>query len=181
MLSILEASKNPNFPAEVVLVLSNRADAKGLKTAQSSGIPTELIEHKEFNTREDFEDEIQDRLESYDIDMIVLAGFMRILTGSFIEHWPDKIINIHPSLLPAYKGLHTHQRAIDDGQKEGGCSVHFVIPDLDSGPVILQKRVPIMDNDTAEALSARVLEQEHLAYPEAIQIVAGSFFEKKLD
>ncbi len=172
MLSILDACKNPDYPAEIVLVLSNRPDAKGLVSAQEAGIPTEVVDHKDFENREDFEDEIQDRLENYDIDLIVLAGFMRILTSGFVENWPDRMINIHPSLLPDYKGLNTHQRAIDDGKKEAGCSVHFVIPDLDSGPVILQKRVPIMDDDTADTLADRVLEQEHIAYPEAIRILA---------
>lgn len=172
MLSILDACKNPDYPAEIVLVLSNRPDAKGLVSAQETGIQTEIVNHKDFENREDFEDEIQERLENYDIDLIVLAGFMRILTSSFVENWPDRMINIHPSLLPDYKGLNTHQRAIDDGKKEAGCSVHFVIPDLDSGPVILQKRVPIMDDDTADTLADRVLEQEHIAYPEAIRILA---------
>jgi len=172
MLSILDACKNPDYPAEIVLVLSNRPDAKGLVSAQEAGIPTEVVDHKDFENREDFEDEIQERLENYDIDLIVLAGFMRILTSGFVENWPDRMINIHPSLLPDYKGLNTHQRAIDDGKKEAGCSVHFVIPDLDSGPVILQKRVPIMDDDTADTLADRVLEQEHIAYPEAIRILA---------
>lgn len=172
MLSILDECKNPDYPAEIVLVLSNRPDAKGLVSAQEAGIPTEIVNHKDFENREDFEDEIQERLENYDIDLIVLAGFMRILTSGFVENWPDRMINIHPSLLPDYKGLNTHQRAIDDGKKEAGCSVHFVIPDLDSGPVILQKRVPIMDDDTADTLADRVLEQEHIAYPEAIRILA---------
>lgn len=173
MLSILKACEDPNFPAEVVLVLSNRPDAKGLEAAKSAGIPTEVVDHKDFDSREDFEDEIQERLDHYDIDLIVLAGFMRILTASFVEQWPDQIINIHPSLLPDYKGLNTHARAIADGQKEAGCSVHFVIPDLDSGPVILQKRVPILKDDTPDTLAGRVLEQEHIAYPEAIKIIAS--------
>jgi len=174
MLSILEACKSPNFPAEIVLVLSNRPDAKGLALAENLDIPTECVDHKTFDTREFFELEISSRLKNYDIDFIILAGFMRIFTASFVAQWPKKILNIHPSLLPAYKGLNTHQRAIDDGQPEAGCSVHFVTPDLDSGPVILQKRVPILPNDTSESLSKRVLEQEHLAYAEAIQIVASS-------
>ncbi len=174
MLSILEACKSSDFPAEIVLVLSNRPDAKGLTLAESLNIPTECVDHKTFDTREIFETEISSRLQKYDIDFIVLAGFMRILTASFVAQWPKKILNIHPSLLPAYKGLNTHQRAIDDGQSEAGCSVHFVTPDLDSGPVIVQKRVSIRPGDTSESLSKRVLEQEHLAYPEAIQIVATS-------
>lgn len=172
MLSILEACKTHDFPAEIVLVLSNRPDAPGITTAQDAGIATEVIDHKLFESREDFEDEISERLEKHDIDLIVLAGFMRVLTPSFVEQWPDKIINIHPSLLPDYKGLNTHARAIADGKAEAGCTVHFVIPDLDSGPTILQKRVPILDDDTPESLEKRVLEQEHIAYPQAIRIIA---------
>ncbi len=173
MLSILEACKDDAYPAEIVLVLTNRPDAKGIDIAKEHGIPTEIIDHKAFSSREDFEDEISERLENYDIDLIILAGFMRILTASFVEQWPDQIINIHPSLLPDYKGLDTHARAIADGKTEAGCTVHFVIPDLDSGPNILQRRVPILDGDTPETLAERVLEQEHKIYPEAIKIIAG--------
>lgn len=174
MLSILEACKNTDYPAEIVLVLSNRPDAQGLVSAKNAGIQTEVVDHTQFESREDFEDEIQDRLEKYDIDLIVLAGFMRVLTEGFVTQWPDRMINIHPSLLPDYKGLNTHARAIEDGQKEAGCTVHFVTPDLDSGPTILQKRVPIFEDDTAERLAARVLEQEHIAYPQAIELLANS-------
>ncbi len=174
MLAILNACKNADYPAEISLVLSNNPDALGIKTAQENNIPTEIVNHKDFSTREDFESEIIARLEKYEIDLIVLAGFMRILTPFFIEKFPDQIINIHPSLLPDYKGLNTHERAINDGKKEAGCSIHFVNADLDSGPVILQKRVPIISGDTPETLANRVLEQEHKAYPEAIKIIASS-------
>ncbi len=172
MLSILEACKDPDFPAEISVVLSNRPEAQGIKTAQDHGIATEIIDHKAYATREDFEDVILKRLKNHPVDLIVLAGFMRILTAHFIRKWPDKIINIHPSLLPDYKGLNTHARAINDGKKEAGCTVHYVIPDLDSGSIILQKRIPILDGDTPDSLSNRVLEQEHIAYPEAIKIIA---------
>ncbi len=175
MLSIIEACKAADFPAEISVVLSNNPNAQGLISAKECAIATEIINHKEYKTREDFESEIENRLENYDVDLIVLAGFMRILTASFTDKWLDKIINIHPSLLPDYKGLNTHERAINDGKKEGGCTVHFVNADLDSGPVILQKRVPILEGDTADILAARVLEQEHKAYPEAIKIIASSF------
>tara|TARA_R110001592_G_scaffold3525_34_gene20237 strand:- start:8890 stop:9489 length:600 start_codon:yes stop_codon:yes gene_type:complete len=174
MRSIMAACAQADYPAEISMVLSNRADSKGLAFAKENGIPTEYVDHKAYETREEFEDEIQDRLKNYDIDLIVLAGFMRILTGSFVEQWPDQIINIHPSLLPDYKGLHTHERAINDGKTEAGCTVHFVIPDLDSGPIIAQNRVPILKGDTPKTLSARVLEQEHLIYPEAIKLLAAS-------
>ncbi|MGH1456638.1 MAG: phosphoribosylglycinamide formyltransferase [Alphaproteobacteria bacterium] len=172
MLSILEACKDPEFPAEIVLVLSNRPDAKGLISAANADIPTEMVDHKNYDSREAFENEIQKRLEKYNIDLIVLAGFMRVLTSHFVEEWSDRVINIHPSLLPDYKGLNTHERAINDGKAEAGCSVHYVIPDLDSGKVILQKHVPILDGDTPESLANRVLEQEHIAYPEAIRLIS---------
>lgn len=172
MRSIMRACEYPDFPAEISVVLSNRPNSEGLDLANQAGIPTEVVDHKQYDTREAFEDEIQERLQNYDVDMIVLAGFMRILTASFVEQWPDQIINIHPSLLPDYKGLNTHERAISDGQKEAGCTVHFVIPDLDSGPIIAQRRVPIKNGDTPDSLAARVLEQEHEIYPEAIKLIA---------
>ncbi len=174
MRSIMEACAQEDYPAEICLVLSNRPNAGGIDLAKDAGIPTEIVDHKDFETREDFEDEISERLENYEIDLIVLAGFMRILTASFVEKWPDQMINIHPSLLPDYKGLDTHARAIADGKTEGGCTVHFVTPDLDSGPNILQRRVPIHDNDTPETLAKRVLVQEHEIYPEAIKIIASA-------
>ncbi len=173
MRSIMKACEDENFPAKIELVLSNRPDAKGLDFAKKNNVPTEIVDHKRYNTRKDFEDEILKRLNKYDIDLIVLAGFMRILTPNFVEKYPDKIINIHPSLLPDYKGLNTHERAIEDGKKHAGCTVHFVVPDLDSGPIILQKRVPILENDTPDTLSKRVLEQEHIIYPKAIKLIAN--------
>ena len=172
MRSIVEQSKSADFPAQVGVVLSNRPDAPGIDYAKSQNIPTEIVDHKSFTSREAFEAEIQTRLAKYDIDLIVLAGFLRVLTASFIEKWPNRIINIHPSLLPDYKGLHTHERAIADGKTEGGCTVHFVVPEIDSGEIIIQKRVPIIPGDTPDTLSARVLEQEHIAYPEAIRKIA---------
>lgn len=174
MLSIMEASKAADFPAEISVVLSNRPNAGGIALAQDAGIATEIVDHKKFKSRENFENEIQKRLENYDVDLIILAGFMRILTPSFVEGWPDQMINIHPSLLPDYKGLNTHARAINDGKTESGCTVHFVSEDLDSGAIILQKRVAIHTDDTPETLAARILEQEHQAYPEAIRIIASS-------
>ncbi len=172
MRSIMKACEDSDFPAQIELVLSNRPDAKGIDLAKDNSIPTEIVNHKLYNSREEFEDEILKRLEKYDIDLIVLAGFMRILTSHFIEKYPNRIINIHPSLLPEYKGLNTHERAIKDGKKEAGCTVHFVIPDLDSGSIIAQRKVPILDNDTPDTLAQRVLEQEHIIYPEAIKLIA---------
>ena len=174
MLSIMEACKAPDFPAEISVVLSNNPDAAGLVSAHDAGIATEIVNHKEFKTRKDFEDEINKRLKNHKIDLIILAGFMRILTPSFTEKWLGKIINIHPSLLPDYKGLNTHARAINDGKKESGCTVHFVNAELDSGSIILQKSVPILSDDTPDILAARILEQEHKAYPQAIRILASS-------
>ncbi len=173
MLSIMEACKATDFPAEISVVLSNNPTAQGIISAQNAAIATEIVNHKEYKSREDFEDEITQRLENHEVDLIVLAGFMRILTSSFTDKWEGRIINIHPSLLPDYKGLNTHERAINDGKKEAGCTVHFVNEELDSGAIILQKRVPIIDGDTPDSLSARVLKQEHKAYPEAIKILAA--------
>ena len=174
MHSIMKACEDSSYPAEISVVLSNKAEAEGLEIAKKAGIATEIVDHTAYETREDFEDEIQERLQNYDVDLIVLAGFMRILTASFVEEWPDQIINIHPSLLPDYKGLNTHARAIEDGRKEAGCTVHFVTADLDSGPTIAQRRVPIESDDTPETLAARVLVQEHDIYPEAIELLAQS-------
>ncbi len=174
MRSILEASRLRDFPAEISLVLSNRPDAPGLLIAQEAGIAAEMVDHTQYASRADFEAEISRRLADYEIDLIILAGFLRILTASFVEQWPRKIINIHPSLLPDYKGTNTHQRALDDGRSEAGCTVHYVIPELDSGEIIVQKRVPILPDDTAESLAARVLVEEHKIYPEAIRHIAGA-------
>ncbi len=172
MRSIMEACKKSDFPAEISVVLSNRPNAAGLKVAADAGIATEIVDHKLFDSREAFEAAVSDRLEHYDVDLIILAGFLRILTSSFVEQWPNQIINIHPSLLPDYKGINTHERAIADGRDEAGCTVHYVIPELDSGEIIAQVRVPILKDDTPETLAARVLVEEHKIYPVAIETVA---------
>lgn len=174
MLSIMEACKATDFPAEISVVLSNRPDANGIVLAQKAKIKTEIVDHKAFENRETFEAEIQARLANHNVDLIILAGFMRILTPSFVGKWSDKMINIHPSLLPDYKGLNTYERAINDEKTESGCTVHFVSADLDSGAIILQKHVAIHKDDTPDTLAARILEQEHKAYPEAIKIIASS-------
>lgn len=173
MQTLAEACQDAGFPGEIVVVLSNRPDAAGLAYAQSAGIPTECVDHKLYGSREDFEREIQKRLAQYSIDYIILAGFMRVLTAGFVNLWPGKIINIHPSLLPDYKGTNTHARVLEDGRSETGCTVHFVVPELDSGKTIIQKRVPVLPGDTPEILASRVLEQEHVAYPEAIRHLAA--------
>lgn len=173
MEALLQACADADYPAEVVLVLSNNPDAKGLETAAAAGIATEVVDHRNFKgDKAGFENAILATLDGYDIDLICLAGFMRLLSAEFIAHWQDKIINIHPSLLPAYKGLDTHARAIADGAQKAGCSVHFVVPEMDAGPIILQKEVVIDDGETADSLAAKVLVQEHIAYPEAVKLVA---------
>lgn len=166
--ALIDACQNPAFPAEIAVVISNVPDAYGLQRAQKAGIATRIVNHQDFQGKAAFEAAILDTLAEFEIDLICLAGFMRIISADFIARWPDKIINIHPSLLPAYKGLNTHERAISDGAKQAGCTVHYVIPEMDSGPIILQKSVDILPGDTPETLAARVLEQEHQAYPEAI-------------
>lgn len=170
--ALIDATKDPDFPAQIAVVISNVPDAKGLDKAGSHGIASVVINHHKFETRQDFENALSDSLTNYPVDLICLAGFMRILGSDFIRRWPEKIINIHPSLLPAYKGLNTHERVLQDGQKETGCTVHYVTPELDSGAPIIQKRVSVYPDDTPESLAARVLEQEHEAYPEAIRIWA---------
>lgn len=169
MQSIVKACQSGEIPAETSIIISNRADAAGLDFAQSKNIPTAVINHKDFSDRTAFEDALNEALRPHAIDLICLAGFMRVLTDHFIAKWPNKILNIHPSLLPKFKGLHPQKQALEAGENESGCSVHYVVPELDSGPVILQKAVPIIAGDTEESLSARILEQEHIAYPQAIR------------
>lgn len=151
--------------AEIVAVISNRPDAYGLTRAQNADIEAVCLDHKAYPSREQYDIELLKCIDSYQPDGVVLAGFMRILTPQFVEHYAGKLLNIHPSLLPKYKGLHTHQRAIDNGDKEHGVSVHFVTPELDGGPVIIQSRVPVFDGDSADDLAQRVQEQERRIYP----------------
>ena len=169
MISIVEATEDKNLPITVAAVISNRPDAAGINYAKKRGIATAIIDHKEFTSRELFDQALALEIDKYAPELIVLAGFMRILTTEFVEHFAGKLINIHPSLLPKFKGLHTHQRALDAGDKEHGASVHFVTAELDDGPVVLQARVPVLADDTASTLANRVLEQEHSLYPEAIR------------
>ncbi len=172
MMALVEAARDPAFPTEISCVVSNRADAKGLDFAAAHGIPTRVIDHKAFATREAFEAALDFHLRSMGVDIIALAGFMRVLTAGFIAGWEGRMINIHPSLLPAYKGLHTHERALAEGAKVHGCSVHMVTPELDGGPVLLQAQVPVLAGDTPETLSQRVLAQEHIIYPKALALLA---------
>jgi len=174
MRSLVSAAAHPDYPAEIALVLSNNADADGLAHARQAGIATEIVDHRQFASREDFEAELQNKLELHDIDLVCLAGFMRILTGAFVQRWTGRMINIHPSILPSYKGLHTHERALADGVKLHGCTVHYVAPEMDAGPIIIQAAVPVLVSDTADVLAARVLEQEHVIYAKALARVAAN-------
>lgn len=168
--ALIEACKQSDFPARIEVVLSNKPDAEGLKLAEQNGLPTYCVARKDFASKHDFEQAIIDTLAPHPIDLVCLAGFMAILSPHLINHFgANGIVNIHPSLLPDYKGLDTHKRALDDGKTEAGCTVHYVTPAVDAGEIILQKRVQILKNDTPETLAARVLDQEHIAYPEAIK------------
>ncbi|WP_404403731.1 phosphoribosylglycinamide formyltransferase [Pelagibacterium halotolerans] len=173
MTALIQAAKNPDYPAKIVGVFSNRAAAPGLEYARTEGIPTATLAQSKFETRLDFESALTGILEDWHADFICLAGFMRILTPEFTTHWQGKAINIHPSLLPKYRGLDTHARAIASGETEHGCSVHFVTPGLDEGPVIAQARVPVAPGDTPDTLAARVLIEEHKLYPEALRMLAS--------
>lgn len=167
--SNLQAIIDTDLPITIRAVISNRADAYGLTRAEQAGIPTAVLDHKAYPDRESYDAALQELIDSYQPGLLVLAGFMRILGDGFVRHYEGRMINIHPSLLPRYRGLDTHARAIEAGDAEAGCSVHFVTPELDSGPIIIQARVPILEGDTPETLAARVLEQEHRIYPEAIR------------
>lgn len=174
--ALIDACANPDFPARIALVLSNKEDAYGLTRAKNAGIPTHVISHRDYESREAFDDEMDQILCSEGVELICLAGFMRILSDGFVEKWQGKMINIHPSLLPKYKGLHTHQRAIKAGDAEAGCSVHWVVREVDGGEIIAQARVPVLSDDTPESLAARVLAEEHKLYPAALKkiIQAGA-------
>lgn len=173
MASLIAACKGKDYPADIVGVISNRQDALGLSVAAQAGIPTLVVDHSDFERREDFDAELTRRLEAFEADLVCLAGFMRLLTDGFVSQWHDKLINIHPSLLPAFKGLDPHTRALAMGIKITGCSVHFVRVELDSGPIIAQAAVPVFTGDTEETLSARVLAVEHKLYPHALALVAS--------
>jgi len=175
--AIIDACIEDSYPGEVVGVISNKEDAYGLTRAKNADIATVALSHKTFSSREDYDQALIKEIDAFDADLIVLAGFMRILTPSFVQHFQGKLLNIHPSLLPKYQGLNTHQRAIDAGDKEHGVSVHFVTEELDGGPVILQAKVPVFDGDVADDLAARVHEQEHRIYP----LVVKWFAEKRLE
>jgi phosphoribosylglycinamide formyltransferase 1 len=173
MAALIAAAAKPGYPAAITLVVANKADAGGLAKAKAAGIATAIIESQPFGKdREAFERALDARLRIDQIELICLAGFMRVLTPWFVGRWQGRMLNIHPSLLPAYKGLHTHERALADGAATHGCTVHWVVPDLDAGPVIMQAEVPVLGEDTAKTLAARVLIEEHRIYALALAQVA---------
>jgi phosphoribosylglycinamide formyltransferase-1 len=173
MLSLMAAARHPDYPAEIALVFSNKVDAPGLATAREAGIATAALSHRDHESREAFERAMQAVLEEHAIDLICLAGFMRLLTPWFVGQWQGRMLNIHPALLPSFRGLHTHERALQDGVKIHGATVHFVVPEMDAGPIIAQAAVPVVDGDTPQTLGARVLRQEHVIYPLALKLVAS--------
>lgn len=173
MAALIDAAKDKNYPAEIGLVVSNRSDAGGLQVARAADIDTEIVDHAAFGKdRAGFESALQAVLEKHRIDIVALAGFMRLLTAGFVEKWHGRILNIHPALLPAFKGLDTHKRALEAGVKTHGATVHFVVPEMDSGPIIAQGAVQVRPGDSEETLAARVLKVEHQLYPLALKLVA---------
>ncbi|MBC6905585.1 phosphoribosylglycinamide formyltransferase [Saccharophagus sp. K07] len=167
--ALIDAAANADYPAQIVAVISNKSDAYGLVRAQNSGIATAVLDHKAFASREEFDAALRDKIDSYQPDLVVLAGFMRILTADFVNHYLGRMLNIHPSLLPLYPGLHTHRRAIEAGDATHGATVHFVTAELDGGPAVVQAEVPVEQGDTEELLAKRVLAQEHRIYPLAVR------------
>jgi len=170
--ALIDACARPDFPASIALVVSNKLDAYGLTRAADAGIPTAVIGHRDYPDRPAFDAAVDKALRDAGVDFVCLAGFMRILSEGFVEAWQDRLINIHPSLLPAFKGLDTHQRALDAGVRITGCTVHFVRPAMDDGPIIAQAAVPVLPGDDADTLAARILESEHVIYPLALRLVA---------
>lgn len=171
MAALIDAAKAPDFPAEIALVLSSRPEAPGLTIARDQGIATQAIDHRVFETRAAFDNVVDVGLRARDIGIVCLAGFMRIFTDAFIEKWHGRIVNIHPSLLPAFKGRHPHRLALEAGVAISGCSVHFTIPELDAGPIIGQAAVPVHTGDTEPTLEARVLEAEHKLYAQCLRLL----------
>ncbi|MFO0998377.1 MAG: phosphoribosylglycinamide formyltransferase [Alphaproteobacteria bacterium] len=170
--ALLDASATPGFPARIVLVVSNKPDAQGLERARRAGVATHVVSHRDHGTRESFDRAIDSALRAHGVDFVCLAGFMRLLSDWFVQTWRDRLINIHPSLLPSFKGLDAQAQALAAGVRLAGCTVHFVRSEMDTGPIIVQAAVPVRDGDTAEALSARILEAEHRSYPLALRLIA---------
>ena len=173
MVSLIEAAKARDYPAEIVLVLANRPEAAGLARAVAEGIPARAIDHTAFPDRAQFDAALDAELRAARIDLVCLAGFMRIFTPGFVEGWAGRMLNIHPSLLPLFKGTHTHAQALAAGVRLHGCTVHYVVPELDAGPIVAQAAVPVLSGDDPDSLAARVIVQEHRLYPAALALVAG--------
>lgn len=173
MAALLEAARDPAYPAEIVLVLSNRPQAAGLARAAASGIPTQAIDHTAFSDRAGFDAALDAALRAAAVDLVCLAGFMRILTTEFVAAWAGRMLNIHPSLLPLFKGTHTHRQALEAGVRLHGCTVHFVVPELDAGPIVAQAAIPVRQDDDPDSLADRVIVQERRLYPAVLALVAG--------
>ena len=173
MMSLIEAARAPDYPAEIACVVSNRGDADGLKKAQAAGVPAVAVDQAAFATREAFEAALDAELKTFRVGLIACAGFMRVLSAPFVERWHDRMLNIHPSLLPAFKGLHTHERALQAGVRITGCTVHVVRQGVDDGPILAQAAVPVREDDTADSLAERVLQAEHKLYPHALSLFAA--------
>jgi phosphoribosylglycinamide formyltransferase-1 len=171
--ALLDSTRQPGASAEIVLVVSNRADAYGLERARRAGVAIEVVPHRDYPDRERFDAAIDRLLRANSIELVCLAGFMRLLGPAFVDGWRDRLLNIHPSLLPAYRGLHPHERAIADGVRVAGCTVHMVRAEMDAGPIIVQGVAPVLADDTPGALASRVLELEHRCYPRALELVAS--------
>lgn len=171
--ALLDAARAEDFPATISLVISNKADAYGITRASSAGVPVEVLSHRDFSSREAFDEALHKLLIQHRIELVCLAGFMRLLTAEFTRKWEGRMLNIHPSLLPAFKGLNTHARVLESGIKTTGCTVHFVVPEMDAGPVVLQAEVPVMPGDTPHTLAERVHKEEHRIYPLALARLAG--------
>lgn len=173
MVALIEAAKDPAYPAEIVLVLSNRPDAAGLARAAAAGIPARAIDHTGFRDRASFDAALDAELRAADVDLVCLAGFMRIFTPDFVAGWAGRMLNIHPSLLPLFKGTHTHAQALQAGVRVHGCTVHFVVPELDAGPIVAQAAIPVRQGDDPDSLADRVIVQERRLYPAVLALVAG--------
>jgi len=175
MSALITAAQRPDYPAAIALVLSDRLEAAGLGVARREGVAAEALDFRAFPDKPSFETAMNARLREADVELICLAGFMRVLSANFVARWKGRILNIHPSLLPDLRGLHTHERALAEGRKEHGCTVHQVVAELDAGPIVAQARVPVLPDDDSDTLAARVLEQEHRIYPQALEAAARAF------
>jgi len=172
LLALIEACKASDYPAEIVLVVSNKADAKGLEHADAAGIATTVVEHGGYPDRETFDKAVHEKLADAGVELVCLAGFMRLLSSWFVETWRDRVVNIHPSLLPAFKGIDAHAQTIATGVKLSGCTVHIVRPEMDAGPILVQAAVPVLPGDDEDTLAARILTVEHRCYPLAVRLIA---------